>query len=131
MSFEITGTISEVFDTQEITASFSKREFVIEKTESGGTRTFTETIKFQLTNDRCDLIDPYTEGQEIKVHFNIKGRKWEKDGRTSYFTNLEAWRIEPIGEAPPKKIINQDPTDDFPEIKAEIPPEVEEDDLPF
>ena len=123
MSFEINGKLVEKFDTQEITVSFKKREFVIEKTENAGGREFTETIKFQLSQDRCDLIDPYNPNEEIKVHFNIKGRKWEKDGRVSYFTNLEAWRIERLAAAqndmPPQP--NMD----------EIPPEVEEDDLPF
>ena len=59
MSYEITGVLTEVFQTKQITQSFLKREFVIEKTEHNGSRPFTETIKFQLINDRCDLIDPY------------------------------------------------------------------------
>ena len=123
MSFEINGKLVEKFDTQEITNSFKKREFVIEKVESAGGREFTEIIKFQLSQDRCDLIDPYKTSEEIKVHFNIKGRKWEKEGRVSYFTNLEAWRIERVAVAqnnmPPQQNMDQ------------IPPEVEEDDLPF
>lgn len=123
MSFEINGKLVEKFDTQEITNSFKKREFVLEKVESAGGREFTEIIKFQLSQDRCDLIDPYNLNEEIKVHFNIKGRKWEKEGRVSYFTNLEAWRIERVAaaqnNAPPQQSMDQ------------IPPEVEEDDLPF
>ncbi len=123
MSFEITGKLTEKFDTQNVTASFKKREFVIEKIENAGGREFTETIKFQLSQDRCDLIDPYQINEDIKVHFNIKGRKWEKDGRVSYFTNLEAWRLEKAdtqvnNELPPQPSLD------------EIPPEVE-DDLPF
>ena len=34
--------------------------------------------------------------EEVKISFNIRGRKWEKDGKVSYFTNLEAWRIEKV-----------------------------------
>ena len=123
MSFEITGKLSEKFDTQQVTNTFKKREFVIEKTENTGGREFTEVIKFQLSQDRCDLIDPYTINEDTKVHFNIKGRKWEKDGRVSYFTNLEAWRLE--------KVSNEVAADMPPQPGIEdIPPEVE-DDLPF
>lgn len=123
MSFEITGNLTEKFNTQEITASFKKREFVIEKTENAGGREFTEVIKFQLSQDRCDLIDPYNINEEIKVHFNIKGRKWEKDGRVSYFTNLEAWRLEKVAvtqgnDGPPQPSVD------------DIPPEMDND-LPF
>ena len=46
--------------------------------------------------DRTNIIDRVNVGDEIKVHFNIRGSKWEKDGRVSYFNNLDAWRIEQI-----------------------------------
>ncbi len=110
MNYELTGVIEKIFDTQQVTDKFVKKEFVIE-TEGN----YSELIKFQLTRDNCDLIDPYAEGEEIKVHFNLKGRKWDKDGKTAYFTNLEAWRIEKI------KADVQEPVDDVPE----------EDDLPY
>ncbi len=123
MSFEITGKLTEKFNTQEVTNTFKKREFVIEKVENAGGREFTEVIKFQLSQDRCDLIDPYNLNEDIKVHFNIKGRKWEKDGRVSYFTNLEAWRLEKVATEQGSDIPPQPALDD-------IPPETEND-LPF
>ena len=93
MNYEAKGIISEIFPTQVISDKFSKREFVLEVKDGE----YTELIKFQLTQDRCDLIDNFTEGQEVTVHFNLKGKKWEKDNKISYFTNLEAWRIESVG----------------------------------
>jgi len=122
MSFEIDGKLIEKFNTQQVTASFKKREFVLEKKEEVSGREFIETIKFQLNQDRCDLLDQYNINDEIKVSFNIKGRKWEKDGKVSYFNNLEAWRLEKAG--------NQS-TENIPQPSMdEIPPEME-DDLPF
>jgi hypothetical protein len=32
----------------------------------------------------------------VKIFFNIKGTKWSKDGRDSYITNLDAWRMEAV-----------------------------------
>jgi hypothetical protein len=32
----------------------------------------------------------------VKVHFNIKGSKWEKNGQINYITNLDAWRLENV-----------------------------------
>ena len=122
MSHEITGTIKKVFDTEKITNKFSKREFVIETTKEVGDKTYTETIKFQLINDQCTLIDGYTDGETLTVNFNIKGNEWEKDGKIIYFLNLEAWKIEG-GE---KKVDNssQHPDED-------IPPEDDTDEFPF
>lgn len=99
MAFELTGKLIEKFDTQEISEKFKKREFVIEFQDNPNL-SFSESIKFQLTQDRCNLMDNYQVGQDLKVSFNLRGRRWEKDGKVSYFTNLEAWRIEP-GSATP------------------------------
>ncbi len=40
------------------------------------------------------------KGIAIKVSFNIKGNRWEKDGKVNYITNLDAWKIESGGAAP-------------------------------
>lgn len=94
MSFEITGQLFEKFETQKVSDRFQKREFVLLVEENNGGRIFTDHIKFQLIQDKCDLIDPFNANDEIKVSFNLKGNKWEKNGQVSYFTNLDAWRVE-------------------------------------
>lgn len=122
MSFELSGTLIEKFDTQKVSDKFSKREFVIEKKEDTGNFEFVDQIKFQLTQDRCNLLDNFNKGDEIKVSFNIRGRKWEKGEKVSYFTNLEAWKIENQGGAMPET--------PPPPSEEHAPPE-EPDDLPF
>lgn len=94
MSYELTGRLIEKFETEQPTASFKKREFVVETAEERGGRKFFDPVKFQLTQDRVDLIDAYELNEAIKVTFDIKGNRWERDGRVSYFTNLVAWKIE-------------------------------------
>ena len=78
------------------TETFKTREFVVEKSEDINGKIITNYIKFQCVQDRTNIVDSVNTGDEIKVHFNISGSKWEKDGRTSYFNNLDAWRIEQI-----------------------------------
>lgn len=95
MSFEISGRITEVFQTQQVTDKFKKREFILEVKESSASGfEFVEYIKFQAVQDKCSLLDGLNPDDQVKVHFNLRGRKWEKDGQTSYFTNLDAWKIE-------------------------------------
>ena len=95
MSFEITGRLTEKFETQQISERFQKREFVLEvKESSSGGMEFIDYIKFQATQDKCSLLDNIQVNDQVKVSFNLRGRKWEKEGRVSYFTNLDAWRIE-------------------------------------
>ncbi|HZK08958.1 MAG TPA: DUF3127 domain-containing protein [Bacteroidales bacterium] len=125
MSYEITGTLIEKYDAVQVTDRFRKREFVIEKRETVGVNEFIETIKFQLTQDKCEAIENIPVGQQIKVVFNIRGRRWEKNGQVSYFNNLEAWRVEPLQSQATQA--NTAP----PPSMNEIPPEGPTDDLPF
>lgn len=90
MAFEVKGKLEVIYDTQQVTDRFKKREFVLE-VQNG---MYPEHVKFQLTQDRCGLLDPFSTGDEINVSFNLKGRPYTKDGKTTYFTNLEAWRID-------------------------------------
>lgn len=94
MSYELTGKLLAKYDTVQRTETFKTREFVVEKSEDINGRTITNYIKFQAVQDKTNLLDKLNTGDEVKVHFNIKGSKWEKDGKTNFITNLDAWRIE-------------------------------------
>ncbi len=85
MSFETSGKLVKKYEIESKTEKFQAREFVIE-INSGN---YPEFVKFQLTQDRCALVDPYNEGDEIKVSFDLRGREWQG----KYFTNLNAWRV--------------------------------------
>ena len=93
--YDFTGKLTEKYETV-LRGSFSSREFVVEKSVDFNGKTITNYIKFQCVQDKTKIIDNISVGDEIKVHFNLRGNKWVKDGRTSYFTNLDAWRIEPV-----------------------------------
>lgn len=94
MSYELIGKLVAKYDTVQRTESFRTREFVVEKTDKIGERTVSNFVKFQTTQDRTAIIDRVNIGDEIKVLFNIRGTKWEKNGNVNYITNLDAWRIE-------------------------------------
>ncbi len=95
MALEVTGRLIEIQPIQQIKENFSKREFVIEITQQTNTgMTFTNFASFQLVNNACQMVDRFQVGQDVKVSFDIRGNKWEKDGQTRYITNLNAWRIE-------------------------------------
>ena len=98
MSYDATGRIIEVFDEQVISEKFRKREFVLEVQDGQ----YPEQIKFQTVNDKNSLVDPFPVGSEVKVAFNLRGRGYSKEGKMLYFTNLEAWRIEPVGAGAPQ-----------------------------
>jgi hypothetical protein len=99
MSYEVAGKLVAKFDVVQRTESFKTREFVIEKTDDIQGRTVTNYVKFQCVQDKTAIVDRVNIGENVKVYFNIKGSKWEKDGKTNYITNLDAWRIEQFMQA--------------------------------
>ncbi|MBN8787299.1 MAG: DUF3127 domain-containing protein [Terrimonas sp.] len=96
MSYDLTGKLVAKYDTVQRTATFKTREFVIEKTEDIGGRMITNYAKFQCVQDKTTMPDRFNTGETVKVHFNIKGTKWEKNGQINYITNLDAWRMESV-----------------------------------
>ena len=90
MSFDVQGKLHEIFDEQQVSDKFRKREFVLEIPDGS----YTQYIKFQLTQDKCNALDQFKIGDDVKVAFNLSGKPFTKNGTTMYFTNLGAWRIE-------------------------------------
>lgn len=101
MSLEVIGKLLVKNPTQVVSDKFRKREFVLELAEEINGNTYTNFAKMQLVQQKCDILDKFNEGDAVKVSFNIKGNRWEKDGKVNYITNLDAWRIEPANAAAP------------------------------
>lgn len=97
MNLEITGRLIEVFPTQQVSDRFQKREFIIEMVDETPTGSYTNFAKMQLAQARCGEIDKHKVGDTLKVQFNIKGNRYEKDGKVGYITSLDAWKIEKNG----------------------------------
>ena len=118
MSYEVEGKLHKKFDMEQKSGTFQTREFVI-LVESQ----YPQHIKFQLVQDRCEIIDQFAEGTDLKVYFDLRGREWQG----KYFTNLQAWRVEAGGQSAKPKTAG-----DFP---SSPPPANEDgtsyDDLPF
>ena len=125
MAFEIGGKLIALYNTVQRSETFKTREFVIENSEESNGRVFTSYIKFQCTQDRTSILDKFSTGDNLKVHFNLRGSKWNKDGKDNYITNLDAWRIEyAVAAGAPNS--PQTTNDTFDAQTAEG-----EDDLPF
>lgn len=90
----IKGRIHAIFDTQKVSDTFKKREFVVEYKENPQ---YPEYLKFELIQDKCELLDQYKVGQDVDVYFNLKGREWTNPkGEKVYFNSLQAWRLEAL-----------------------------------
>ena len=126
MSYVMKGKVKVVGTTLQISEKFSKREFVV----VDDTNMYPQDIMFQLTQDKCNLIDSLVIGDEVEVSFNLNGREWvNPKGESKFFNTLDVWKISKIGSNAVKNAQGQG----F-EPKASVMPiaeEVESLDLPF
>lgn len=95
MSYSMKGKVKVLGATMVISEKFSKREFVV----TDDTNMYPQDIMFQLTKDKCSLIDSLTIGDEVEVSFNLSGKEWvnPKDNLARYFNTLDAWKIVKVG----------------------------------
>ncbi|XOV94519.1 MAG: DUF3127 domain-containing protein [Bacteroidota bacterium] len=120
----VEGRLIEIFETQNVTDSFRKREFVVEYAENPQ---YPEFIKFELIQANCDQLNDFKVDDRINISFNLKGRKWtDPQGVVKYFNSLQAWRIEKAGGQ--TENIGQEPPVNQEWMKSDFS---EDDDLPF
>lgn len=93
-SFTVTGQILLIGDVVEINTKsstvFKKRDLVVQIIDGE----YPQQIKFQMVQKNCEKADGFKVGDDVIVHFTLRGKGYEKDGATTYFTNLDAWRLE-------------------------------------
>jgi hypothetical protein len=94
-NFEVQGTIHAIGETTEYGANgFTKREFVILVTGDDENPSYPNYVAFELLKDKCALMDAYSIGNDITVHFNLSGRLWSAAGKPEKcFNSLQAWRV--------------------------------------
>ena len=94
----VTGKLKLKYDTQKVSEKFSKRDFVL---STDLATPYPQHVSFQVTGDKCALLDKFNEGDELTVQFNLRGREWNGPQGIKYFNTLEAWRIDKVSDGVP------------------------------
>lgn len=126
MAFEVEGKLHRIFPTEQKTASFQAREFVLEIPDGN----YPQFVKFQVVQDKCASLDQFREGERLKISFDLRGREWQG----KYFTSLNAWRVDRAGAAEATAPSSGDesfPPDPFPNYTEAPQNNPANDDLPF
>ena len=65
---QVTGKIKVINQTQNVSASFKKRELVVSTEEQ-----YPQHILIEFNQDKCDVLDNYTVGDSVNVSINLRG----------------------------------------------------------
>ncbi|WP_055434735.1 DUF3127 domain-containing protein [Lacinutrix algicola] len=123
---EVQGKVKLVGETQTFGSNgFRKRELVVTTDEQ-----YPQHILVEFVQDKCDLLNNYKPGQDVKVNINLRGREWvNPQGETKYFNSIQGWRIEGAQAGAPAGMPEVPPAAAF-EPAADLKEE-DHDDLPF
>ena len=129
---EIKGVIKKILETVQISDRFRKREFVLEYSSNPE---YPQPIQLELVQDRCEVLDEFHEGQEVEVHFDLRGREWTSpQGQVKYFNSLQAWKLvaeKEVAKTPSQVIQDSGKSAPIHEEKPGWLDNDETDDLPF
>ena len=122
---EVIGKVKLMGETQTFGSNgFRKRELVVTTDEQ-----YPQMIMIEFVQDKCDLLNSYSVGQDVKVSINLRGREWiNPQGEAKYFNSVQGWRIEKLSQSGAQSE-NLPPVDQF-QPASDVSNE-EPDDLPF
>mgnify|MGYP000155809454 CR=1 FL=1 len=124
---EIQGKVKLIGETQTFgNNGFRKREIVVTTEEQ-----YPQHIMVEFVQDKTELLNNYSVGQNVKISINLRGREWTNpQGEVKYFNSIQGWRIENL--QPEQNTQGMPPV---PPAEAFAPAdnlnEEEHDDLPF
>lgn len=121
---EVIGKVKLIGEVQTFGSNgFRKRELVVTTDEQ-----YPQMIMIEFVQDKTDLLNNYSVGQDVKVSINLRGREWiNPQGEAKYFNSVQGWRIENLSQAAQDQ--NVPPVDQF--QPASSVSNDEPDDLPF
>lgn len=124
---EVIGKIKVVDETKTFGSNgFRKRELVVTTDEQ-----YPQTILVEFIQDKCDILDTYKVGEDVKVSINLRGREWvNPQGETKYFNTIQGWRIERAGAMDNTATKTALPTPEHFESVSDVNND-DHDDLPF
>jgi len=92
---KITGTVKNIGQTIVVSDKFKKRALIVVTDEK-----YPQEIEVQFSQDKCELLNPYKEGDLVECEANLKGRAWTSpQGEVKYFLSAEGWAISGSGSA--------------------------------
>lgn len=99
MAYTITGKILLIGSVESIPYQdkvFRKRELVLDASRFNSMtgEQYKNYPKLEVIGKHVDELSSFQVGQLVTVSFAISGRRIEKDGEVSYFTNLQAFKFE-------------------------------------
>lgn len=96
MSYEMNGKVVHVGKEETFGSNGFRKRLVVLMTDEQ----YPQTIPFEFTQDKCELLDRVKLNDKITVKFNLRGREWTNpEGEVKYFGSLQGWALTNTGNS--------------------------------
>lgn len=77
--------------------TFTKRQIVVDASHYNPMtgQKYENFPAFDFVGNRVNELDSFKVGDLVTISFALNGRPFEKDGKTTYFTSVNGYKIEP------------------------------------
>jgi len=108
---EVSGKIKKIDETKTFGSNgFRKREVVVTTDEQ-----YPQMIMVEFIQDKCDLLNSFNVGDDVKISINIRGREWiNPEGEAKYFNSADSVPPAEAAGFEPAKNVNEEEADDLP-----------------
>lgn len=87
---ELVGKIRVISAEIQVGPTYKKRDLVLTTAEQ-----YPQHILIEFVQDKCQLLDNFQVGKDVKVGINLRGREWvDPQGVSKYFNAIQGWKIE-------------------------------------
>lgn len=101
MANQISGKVLIIDDVISIPTrsgnTFTKRQIVLDASHYDYTtgQKYENYPAFDFVGNRVNELDNFKVGDLVTISFALNGRPFDKDGKTTYFTSVNGYKIEP------------------------------------
>lgn len=101
MANQISGKVLIIDDAISIPTrsgnTFTKRQIVLDASHYDHMtgQKFENYPAFDFVGNRVNELDNFKVGDLVTISFALNGRPFDKDGKTTYFTSVNGYKIEP------------------------------------
>jgi len=106
---DVSGKIKEI-KSEVVKGTFKSKNIIVTTDEQ-----YPQHISIQFVQDKCDLLNSFNVGENVKVDINLRGREWTNpQGETVYFNTIQGWRINKSEQTPaiPEKVNEPEPQEE-------------------
>lgn len=89
---ELQGSIYKLNNTETFASGFQKKTIILLTQDQ-----YPQHIPIEFMGDKIDLLNNFSQGDEVKINFNVNGRLWTNpQGEEKCFGSIVGWRIEKL-----------------------------------